>query len=157
WSLNITTTTAIAPSKPVISAANVVSQSQINVFWNQNPAGENVTSYNLRINGSDVITGITFLSYPVKNLTQNTTYTFEVQAVNSFGASTWSAPINATTLSVNPPPNAPNGITTSVVSSSQINVFWNASSSQNVTSYNLRINGTDVISNITYLSYPVKN
>jgi chitodextrinase len=80
---------------------NVVSASQINVFWNAAPASENVTSYNLRINNSHVIRGITYTSFPVTGLTPGTTYTFEIQAVNSSGVeSNWS-PVKSAATSTN--------------------------------------------------------
>jgi fibronectin type 3 domain-containing protein len=157
WSTPVSAKTeSLTPNPPAKVNPIPVSQTQINVFWDASTSS-NVQSYNLRINGSTVISGLTYLSYPVKDLTPNTTYTFEVQTVSSTGISAWSTPVQATTLGPTPPPNAPAGVTTSVVSSSQINVFWNPSNSQNVTSYNLRVNGTEVITGITYLSYPVKN
>ena len=114
-----------------------------------------MTSYNLRVNGSIVIPGITYLSYAVRNLTPSTTYTFEVQAVSSSGVSAWTTPVSATTAS---PLSTPTIASVQAVSQTQINVFWNsAPAGESVTSYNLRVNGTDVISGITYLSYAVRN
>ncbi len=94
---------APAPAAPTGLYATNISQSQIDVYWNASPQSENVTGYNLRINGSQVISGITYISYPVTGLAAGTTYTFEVQAVNSSGNSAWSQAITATTASNNPP------------------------------------------------------
>jgi hypothetical protein len=153
--VSATTAAASVPNAPTNVSPQSVSQTQINVFWNGNPANENVTSYNLRVNGSNVITGIIYLSYPVKNLTAGMTYTFEVQAVNANGVSNWSSPVQATTAAAL---STPSIAAAQTVSSNQINVFWNgAQQGENVTSYNLRINGGTVITGITYLSYPVKN
>jgi hypothetical protein len=101
---------------------NVVSTSQINVFWNGAPASENVTSYNLRIDNSHVIRGITYLSFPVTGLAPGTTHTFEVQAVNSSGAeSNWSASKSATTRTAsNSPPESTEKSDTTVSSDSSI-------------------------------------
>ena len=83
------------PSAPTNVIDAGVSSTQINVFWNQNAANESVTKYNLRVNGTTVIPDIAYLSYAVKDLTPDTTYTFEVQAVNSLGVSAWSVPVSA--------------------------------------------------------------
>jgi chitodextrinase len=106
WSTPVSATTGGTapapgvPSAPTTVITDVVSASQINVFWNAPAANQNITSYNLRINGATVIRGITYLSFPVTGLAANTTYTFEVQAVNSSGTeSNWSVIKSATTAS----------------------------------------------------------
>lgn len=145
-----------APSAPAAPTLNVVSQTQINVYWNASPAGENVASYKLRINGSHLITGITYTSFPATSLSPGTSYTFEVAAVNSSGvASAWSASVTATTQSNAPAPSVPTGSYTETVSSTQVNYYWNASpSSENVTGYNVRLNGAQVLTGFAYTSYP---
>lgn len=146
-----------APSTLAAPTLNVISQTQIDVYWNASPAGENVASYKLRINGHYEIPGITYLSYPATGLTPGTNYTFEVAAVNSSGVSSaWSPASSATTQSNAPTPSVPTGIVVQTYSSTQLNVFWDAApSSENVASYKLRVDGSQIISGITYLSFPV--
>ena len=154
WSLNISTVPLVIPNTPKEIGVNTVSSNQINIFWSRADMNENIASYNLRINGSQIITGITYLSYAVRNLSPNTTYRFEVQAVNSSGvASAWSAPVSATASIVLPP----TSVSLQVISTNQINIFWSAPAANNVASYNLRINGLQVITGITYLSYAARN
>ena len=66
---------------PVIANVQVQSATQLDVYWNAPPPGQQISSYNLRIDGTNVISSITHLSYPVTNLNPNSTYSFEVQAV----------------------------------------------------------------------------
>lgn len=156
WSTPVIATTGglgSPPSAPIGLSLQAISSSQINAFWNQNSANENVTSYNLRVNSSTVISDIRYLSYAVRNLSSNTTYTIEVQAVNAQGVSVWSVPVSVATSTIV----APQNISPQAVSTTQINVFWNPASSPNISSYNLRINGSQMITGITYLSYPLKN
>src|SRR5262249_61868064 len=59
-------------------------------------------------------------------LQAKTKYTYRVRAFNSAGASAYSNSVEATTLDV--PPTAPSNLTSSVVSSSQINLNWSDNS-----------------------------
>lgn len=157
WSAPVTATTeSLLPSPPTNVSPQVISPTQINVFWNGSES-KGTTAYNLRINGSIIVPNITYLSYGVKNLTPNTNYTFEIQSVNVNGVSVWSPPISARTSLIAPPPNSPTNVSPQVISPNQVNLFWNASTSPNIVSYNVRVNGSTVLPNITYLSYAVKN
>ena len=153
WSSPVSTSTAnIVPGIPTSFTVKPTSSTEINVFWTASPASENVTSYNLRRDGSQVFTGLTGTNYFINTLTPNTTYTFEVQAVNSNGPSDWSAPASVTTAPAIPV--TPTNVAAQVASSSQINVSWDPS--VGTASYNLRINGSNVITGVTS-PYQAKN
>lgn len=91
------TPTPPLPGAPSGLRAEVISSTQINLYWDASPPSENVTGYNVRMNGSQVLTGFTYTSYPFTGLAPATSYTFEVAAVNSSGVSAWSQSVSATT------------------------------------------------------------
>jgi hypothetical protein len=63
-------------------------------------------------------------------LTASTQYEYQVRACNAGGCSQNSSPAMATTLALPPPPATPTGLTATVVSSTQIDLSWTASSGQ---------------------------
>src|SRR5262249_34662509 len=74
-------------------------------------------------------TGLTTPSFANTGLTASTTYFFRVQAVDAAGSSGFSAQVSATTqaaVNCTTVPAAPTGVTGTAVSSSQINLSWNA-------------------------------
>lgn len=102
---------AIAPMFDAIDDA-LTTPTSITLSWQ---AQEDATSYDLRINGTNVFTNVskvgetTFLH---KDLPNKTSYQYEIRAVNAYGTSGWSAPITVTTKE-NPFKYSPETITAS--------------------------------------------
>jgi hypothetical protein len=61
-------------------------------------------------------------SYADTNLSANTLYVYRVRSINSVGPSTYTSEAAATTLDV--PPNVPEALTATTISSTQINLTW---------------------------------
>jgi fibronectin type 3 domain-containing protein len=132
---------ATGPTAPSNLTASAVSASQINLSWN----GSTESSYSggfyyhIYRNGSqiDVVTSTSWFN---TGLSAGTTYSYSVDAYDSYGnASGLSTTASATTPALPPPPPPPNlplppttpaNLTAAAVSSSQINLSWTASTSQ---------------------------
>jgi len=128
------------PQAPTGLTANTISSSQINLSWTapSNNGGSAITGYKIAqsTNGGSTWstlvanTGASSTTYSNTGLTAGTTYTYRVSAINSVGTSTPSVTASATTTSNTnlTVPQPPTGLTSSVVSSSQINLSWAAPS-----------------------------
>src|SRR6267143_6651 len=123
------------PGAPTSLVANTVSSSQINLSWNApaNNGGSAITGYKIErsTNGGSswsppVNTGSTATTYPDTGLTASTTYMYRVSAINSVGTSSPSNTASATTQTASTIPGAPTSLVANTVSSSQINLSWNA-------------------------------
>ncbi|SPF46016.1 Cell wall-binding protein [Candidatus Desulfosporosinus infrequens] len=133
-----TNTSYSVPSIPTNLTATTASSSQINLTWD---AISGATSYYLYMassyNGTySNIAVLTSPSYAHTGLSTNSTYYYEVQAVNSAGSSGFSAIASATTS--NTADNilsTPTNLTATAAGSSQINLTWDAISG--ATSYNI--------------------
>jgi subtilisin family serine protease len=136
------------PSSPGNLQASVASDTQVNLTWNANPANQNVVQYNLRINGGLPINAGNINSYSVTGLAPGVFYTFEVQAVSAFGESGWSR-VTATTTGVFVPTTPTNLALFGGVSANSVGLNWSYSGFGNVAYYNLRINGSNPIVNVT--------
>jgi len=123
------------PRPPANLSATATSSSQINLSWTDGAdnetgfaiercAGAGCTSFS-EITRVDA--NITTFSNP--GLTAQTTYRYRVLAFNAAGNSKYSNIAEATTFAPPlPPPAAPNNLTSSAVSSSQINLTWSDNS-----------------------------
>lgn len=132
-------TTGVAstvPQSPTGLGATATSSSQINLSWSA-PAdngGSQITGYQIersQDNGntwSDVVsnTGSVSTTYSDTGLSPSTTYTYRVSAINSVGTSSPSNTASATTDIQTSVPQPPTGLTATSVSSSTINLSWNA-------------------------------
>jgi beta-galactosidase len=127
------TVTMSAPPAPIGLAA-VASGAQVTLAWN---ASANATSYNVKrsaiSNGpyAVVAMGVIATNYTDTGLAAATTYYYVVSAVNSENESTNSVQVSATTAVAGPV-----GLTATEVSSSQVNLTWNALT--NAASYNVK-------------------
>jgi len=127
------------PSPPTGLAATTVSSSQINLSWTAptNNGGATITGYKIERSTdsgstwSSLVanTGSASTKYSDTGLTQSTSYAYRVSAINSAGASAPSNVSSATTPNNITAPSPPTGLTTTTVSSSQINLSWTTPSS----------------------------
>ncbi|MGI6295663.1 MAG: fibronectin type III domain-containing protein [Armatimonadota bacterium] len=130
---NATTQTPLPelPEAPAGLTATAVSTSQINLTWN---AVAGAAGYTIErapgANGAFVKIGSTnagVTTFANTGLTASTAYYYRVYATNAAGNSNYSNVANATTQTPLPePPEAPAGLTATAVSTSQINLAWNA-------------------------------
>ncbi len=126
------TTLPTVPSAPGDLTATVVGQNQINLSWTDNASNED----NLVLARGDssggpyadiAILNANTTSFSDIGLSAATTYYYVVRAINSGGSSANSAEATATTLPF--PPAAPDALTATVVSQTQINLSWADNSS----------------------------
>jgi chitinase len=87
-----------APSIPTNLAVKSVTQNSVTLNWSANDAKEGVTSYEIYRNGTRVATS-TSPSFVDTGLTADTTYTYQVTAVNVYGTSAKSQQVTAKTSS----------------------------------------------------------
>ena len=140
------------PTAPSNLTATVVSGSQINLAWTASTDNVGVTGYQVeRCQGTGcssfaLVTTITGTTYNNNTgLSAGTSYSYRVRATDSAGnLSPYSNIASATTLSDTTPPTAPSNLAATVVSGSQINLAWTASTDNvGVTGYQVeRCQGT---------------
>ena len=136
----VTTPNPPAPSAPSGLTATAISSSQIQLSWsNTNSAQTGVTIQ--RKGGSSStwqtvgsVAG-TATSWTDSGLTAQTTYTYQIQATNVSGASSWAGPASATTLSTASDPQPPGYVAVYATSASSIRVYWDSVS--NATEYRI--------------------
>lgn len=89
-------TTDMVPMRPLGLRYNNVTTNSISITWKDNMGYDEVTSYNIYVNGEKV--GSTKISeYTINNLLPERTYEITVTAVNYYGESFESEPITVTT------------------------------------------------------------
>jgi len=125
------TTHPLPPGAPGALGATAVSSSQITLSWSA-PGGP-IAEYRIERSGGAssgfaLVTTVagTATGHADTGLTPATTYTYRVQACNAGGCSAYSNQASAITFPL--PPGAPGGIAAAVMSSSRIDLSWNASS-----------------------------
>jgi fibronectin type 3 domain-containing protein len=123
------------PGVPTNLAGTAASVSQINLTWTASTGSP--TGYYVYRNGAKVGSPSTN-SYSDTGLAAATQYSYYVAAYNSYGTSGDSSTVYVTTQT----PAAPTNLQGTPVSSSQINLTWNASSG--ATGYQVFRNGTQV-------------
>jgi hypothetical protein len=131
------TTQPSVPSAPQNLQTNT-GNSQIALSWSapSSNGGSTITGYNIyrgTTSGSEGTTPIatvngTTLTYTDTGLTNGPTYFYKVTAINSIGMSPQSNEANATPTAPATSPQPPTGLTTTTISSSQINLSWTAPS-----------------------------
>ena len=124
------------PLSPRNLTTSPLSDTQISLTWNPPINATGVTGYQIEFktgSGSYSILSLTgnLTTYLHTGLITNTTYTYHVSAINSAGIGNPSNESITTTLSI---PSAPRNLSAIVISSSQINLAWNAPSSNGGTS-----------------------
>ncbi|MBE1160707.1 beta-1,3-glucanase family protein [Dyella acidiphila] len=127
-------------SAPIGSAtaltATTVSASQINLGWTASPVSGVVydvfrsTSSGFTPSSANQIATANSNSYADTGLTVNTTYYYVVEASSTAGTSAPTPQATATTMAM---PVAPTNLTATAISSSAVNLGWNASATSGVT------------------------
>jgi len=150
WTMQAATFTATAtdttpPSVPSGLTASAASLSQINLAWNASTDNVGVAGYRVFRNGSQ-IAQIGVASYSDTGLASGTTYSYTVAAYDAAGNVSAQSPlVSVTTSADTAAPSVPTGLNASVVSSSQINLAWNASTDNvGVAGYRVFRNGSQI-------------
>lgn len=127
---------ATIPQPPTNLTANAISSSEIDLSWTapSDDGGAAITGYMIERSqdaGStwstiSSNTGSASTTYSDTGLTSSTSYTYRVSAINSVGTSSPSNIASATTSVSTSIPQPPTGLTASAVSSSTINLSWDA-------------------------------
>ena len=118
------------PSLPRNLNASSVSNTQIFLIWDTPVNATGITGYQIEYKtGSNSYSVLSLTgnltTYLNTGLVANTTYTYRVSAISSAGIGNSSNEATATTLST---PSAPRNLSATVISSSQIDLIWNAPS-----------------------------
>lgn len=124
------------PSGGVISTAGVESTTMV-LTW---PAAENAVKYRILNSANEVIGETSLTYYRVKGLTPDTDYTFRVEAVNRAGSVSAYPELSTRTLGIADTA-APEPVTDLVWNKDEGKVFWNKSQSEDVSYYEVWVNG----------------
>lgn len=131
YKLGVRNGETIPPSAPTALTATTVSATQIDLNWTASVDNVGVAGY-IVYRGSNQVASVTAPSYQDTNLSPSTPYSYAVAAFDAAGnLSALSASVSAVTQSTTfdtAPPSVPTGLTATPLSSSQINLSWNASS-----------------------------
>jgi len=149
-----------APSVPSAPTASGTTNSGTTLSWKAvtPPSNCSITSYTVVENNSAIGT-TTSPSYSVTGLSASTTYTFSIEATDSYGTSTASATTSVTTAagSCAAAPSAPSAPTASGTTSSGTSLSWTAvtpPSNCSITSYTV-VENNSAIGTMTSTSYSV--
>jgi len=123
------------PTAPSGLTATVISATQINLSWTASTDNVGVTGYRVeRCSGASCTTFAqigtpTATTYNDMGLAPSTSYSYRVRATDAAGnLSSYSSTAGASTTADTTAPTAPSGLTTTVISPTQINLSWTASS-----------------------------
>ncbi|MHA1330063.1 MAG: lamin tail domain-containing protein [Candidatus Hodarchaeales archaeon] len=138
------------PAQVTGLTATAVSGSQIDLTWDANSEVD-LDYYNIYRDGV-FLTTTTQTSYSDTGLTSETTYTYEVSAVDTSGnEGLKSSAASATTLDITPPAQV-TGLVATAVSSSQIDLVWDANTESDLDYYTVYRDGV-FLTTVTTTSY----
>jgi fibronectin type 3 domain-containing protein len=125
--VSVTTPDTQAPTVPGGLTATASSATLVKLSWTASTDDVGVNGYTIYRNGAVLTTVIgTTLAYSDKSVLATTTYTYAVDAFDKAGNhSAQTAPATVTTP--DPPPTVPTGLTATVISSTQVDLAWAAS------------------------------
>ncbi len=134
------------PAKVTGLTATTVSYNQIDLSWNANSESD-LDHYNVYRDGTK-IAETTGTTYSDTGLSPETTYTYEVSAVDTSGnEGEKSDPASATTDSAPPdttPPAKVTGLTATPASTTSIDLSWNANTESDLDHYNIYRDGVKI-------------
>jgi chitodextrinase len=141
------------PSAPANLTATAISSTQINLSWTASTDDVGVTGYKVERCSGTSCSNLAQIATPTgttlndTGLAASTSYSYRVRATDAANnLSTFSSIATASTMAApdNTPPTAPSGLITTVVSDTQINLSWTASTDNvGVTGYKVeRCQGT---------------
>jgi chitodextrinase len=137
----------IPPTVPTGLTATAVSSTQISLSWTASTDNVGVTGYRIYRDGSQITT-TAGTSYQDTGRSSSTTYTYRVAAYDAAGnVSTQSSQASATTPAApdTKAPTVPKGLKATVISSTQINLSWTASTDNvGVTGYKIYQNNIQI-------------
>ncbi|WP_167286385.1 fibronectin type III domain-containing protein [Paraflavitalea devenefica] len=140
--VGITTPDTQAPSVPVNVGTSAVTDTSFTLSWTASTDNIGVAGYDVYQNGSKInAVLINTTSYDVTGLTQGTTYTYYVRALDAAG----NVSANSSTVTVNTldtqAPTAPAGLTSANLLATTVTLNWTASTD------NIGVAGYDVYQN----------
>jgi len=130
--VSVTTLDTSAPSVPQNLSATPVSETRVNLSWSASTdnGGGTVAGYRVYRDTALVATVSSGTSYNDTGLSASTTYSYTVSAIDDAVPINESAksspPVSVTTLDTSAP-TVPQNLTASVISASQVNLGWSAS------------------------------
>ena len=149
----------IVPTIPVNLVTTSVSFSQINLSWEASTDNIGVTGYEIYRNGTLLYTTTGTAVSVTNGIIPGINYEFKVRAFDGAGnRSDFSNYLFAMTPFDTTPPSAPSGLTATLVTTSQIDIIWNASSDNvGVVKYEVYKDGikeNSVSNGVTSYSFP---
>ena len=122
-----------APAAPASVGASVVSATQVNLAWLDSSSNETGFKVERSTNGSAfaevAVLGSNTSGYFDLTTTAGSSYSYRVRAYNAVGHSAYSNTATANTPAAPTAPSAPAGLLASVIGSSQVNLAWSDTSS----------------------------
>ncbi len=113
----------VAPTAPTGFIATNITQTSLDLSWQENPIEDEVTNYNIYKDGV-FLTSKTSTSYTVSNLESDTQYQFYVTAENPYGEGPASTIVTVTTAS---PFSPPTNLRATNIGATSINITWDGS------------------------------
>ena len=139
------------PTIPTGLTASAVASNRVDLFWTASTDNVGVTAYTVYRDGVFLTTvggGVT--SYSDTTVTASTTYAYTVDAFDAAGnhsAASSAATVTTPAPSDTTPPTAPTGLTALAISSTRVDLQWNASTDNvAVTGYAIQRNGVTIAS-----------
>lgn len=156
--INVTTPDTQAPTAPSGLTSSNLTATSVTLNWNASTDNVAVTGYDVYRNGVKINTStITTTSYGVTGLSQASSYSFFIRALDAAGnQSSNSNTINITTPDTQAP-TEPSGLVSSNLTPVSVTLSWTASTDNvGVAGYDVYRNGTKINSSVvTALSYSV--
>lgn len=150
------TTSTPADTTPPNSVTNLtvsnLGETTLTLNWTVSTSSD-IASYDI-YRGATFLANVSGVTYGVTGLNRSTQYTFSVRAKDNSGNVTSGTDITISTTADVTAPNNVTNLTTSNLSTASVTLNWNASTSPDVTGYNI-YNGVTLVTNTASTSYTV--